>query len=86
VTLDAVLRRVRLGAQDRRRYRVSDEKLDDVPGVFTVKRHVRGKWVCACCQKLMQAPVGPKNGPNSTAQADRSPHGRTELHRFHDQP
>jgi transposase len=35
------------------------EKLDYVPGVFTVERHVRGKWVCACCEKLVQAPVAP---------------------------
>ena len=33
------------------------EKLDYVPGVFTVERHVRGKWVCAKCQTLVQAPV-----------------------------
>ena len=33
------------------------EKLDYVPGVFTVHRHVRGKWACACCQTLKQAPV-----------------------------
>ena len=26
------------------------EKLDYVPGVFTVERHVRGKWACAKCQ------------------------------------
>lgn len=25
------------------------EKLDDTPGVFTVERHVRGKWACAAC-------------------------------------
>ena len=33
------------------------EKLDYVPGVFTVERHVRGKWACAQCQTLTQAPV-----------------------------
>ena len=33
------------------------EKLDYTPGVFSVERHVRGKWVCACCQTLVQAPV-----------------------------
>jgi transposase len=33
------------------------EKLDHRPGVFTVERHVRGKWVCACCEKLVQVPV-----------------------------
>jgi transposase len=35
------------------------EKLDYVPGVFTVERHVRGKWACAHCQRLVQAPVAP---------------------------
>ena len=35
------------------------EKLDYQPDVFTVERHVRGKWVCACCEKLVQAPVAP---------------------------
>ena len=33
------------------------EKLDYVPGVFTVERHIRGEWACAICQTLMQAPV-----------------------------
>ena len=33
------------------------EKLDYVPGVFSVERHVRGKWVCAQCETLIQAPV-----------------------------
>jgi transposase len=33
------------------------EKLDYTPGVFTVQRHVRGKWACRCCQCLTQAPV-----------------------------
>jgi transposase len=35
------------------------EKLDYQPGVFTVERHVRGKWVCGHCQTLVQAPVAP---------------------------
>ena len=33
------------------------EKLEYTPGVFSVERHVRGKWACAKCQTLMQAPV-----------------------------
>ena len=33
------------------------EKLDYQPGVFTVQRHVRGKWSCGHCRKLVQAPV-----------------------------
>jgi transposase len=35
------------------------EKLDYEPGVFTVERHVRGKWACSKCEKLVQAPVAP---------------------------
>jgi transposase len=35
------------------------EKLDYQPGVFTVERHVRGKWVCARCETLVQGPVAP---------------------------
>ena len=33
------------------------EKLDYTPGVFIVERHVRGKWACAHCRTLVQAPV-----------------------------
>lgn len=33
------------------------EKLDYEPGVFTVERHIRGKWACAQCETLVQAPV-----------------------------
>jgi len=33
------------------------EKLAYEPGVFTVERHIRGKWACAKCQTLIQAPV-----------------------------
>jgi len=33
------------------------EKLDYTPGVFTVERHVRGKWACATCQTITMAPV-----------------------------
>jgi transposase len=33
------------------------EKLDYVPSVFTVERQIRGKWVCAQCETLVQAPV-----------------------------
>jgi len=36
------------------------EKLDYVPGTFTVERHVRGKWVCEDCETLTQAPVPPQ--------------------------
>jgi hypothetical protein len=35
---------------------VSD-KLDYKPGVFTVERHIRGKWACAGCETISQAPV-----------------------------
>jgi transposase len=33
------------------------EKLDYIPGVFQVERHVRGKWSCRSCQRLIQAPM-----------------------------
>jgi len=33
------------------------ERLDYTPGVFKVERHVRGKWVCRRCERLIQAPV-----------------------------
>jgi transposase len=33
------------------------ERLDYTPGVFTVERHVRGKWACEQCETLTQAPV-----------------------------
>ena len=33
------------------------EKLDYTPGVFTVEQHIRGKWACAQCETLIQAPV-----------------------------
>ncbi len=36
------------------------EKLDYIPGTFTVERHVRGKWVCASCETLTQAAVPPQ--------------------------
>lgn len=33
------------------------EKLDYVPGVFTVERYIRGKWACTQCETITQAPV-----------------------------
>ena len=33
------------------------DKLDHQPCVFTVKRHVRGKWVCRCSAKIVQVPM-----------------------------
>jgi hypothetical protein len=33
------------------------EKLDYTLGVFEVERHIRGKWVCRRCERLIQAPV-----------------------------
>jgi transposase len=36
------------------------EKLDYIPGVVQVERHIRGKWVCEDCQTLIQAPVTPQ--------------------------
>ena len=47
----------RCGCQMKRIGQDVAEKLDYVPGVFTVERHIRGKWVCAKCETLVQAPV-----------------------------
>jgi transposase len=35
------------------------EKLDYQPGVFTIERHIRGKWACRSCETLIQAPMPP---------------------------
>lgn len=35
----------------------ASEKLGSTPGVFTVERHIRGKWACEQCETLIQAPV-----------------------------
>lgn len=43
------------GCQMRRIGEDVSEKLDYQPGVFTVERHVRGKWVCNQCETLVQA-------------------------------
>lgn len=45
------------GCQLRRFGEEVSEKLDYTPGVFTVERHVRGKWVCDGCETLIQAPM-----------------------------
>jgi transposase len=47
----------RCGCQMKRIGEDVAEKLDYQPGVFTVERHVRGKWVCNQCETLIQAPV-----------------------------
>lgn len=36
------------------------EKLDYEPGTISVERHIRGKWACAHCQTITQAPVPPQ--------------------------
>ncbi|WP_370446496.1 IS66 family transposase zinc-finger binding domain-containing protein [Glaciimonas sp. PCH181] len=33
--------------------KTSVRKLDSTPGVFSVERHVRGKWACAICETLI---------------------------------
>jgi transposase len=45
------------------------EKLLYKPGDFTLERHIRGKWVCAKCQTLIQAPVPPQVIDKSIATA-----------------
>ncbi|MCU5787430.1 putative transposase [Alcanivorax marinus] len=47
----------RCGCQLRRIGEDVSEKLDYVPGEFTVERHIRGKWACEQCETLIQAPV-----------------------------
>ena len=47
----------RCGCQLRRVGEEVSEKLDYTPGVFTVERHIRGKWVCDACETLTQAPM-----------------------------
>jgi transposase len=47
----------RCGCQMKRIGEDVAEKLDYVPGVFSVERHVRGKWTCAQCETITQAPV-----------------------------
>ena len=36
------------------------ERLDIIPAQFFVRRHIRGKWACKCCQILVQEPVEPQ--------------------------
>ena len=33
------------------------ERLDYEPGIFSVERHIRGKWVCRACESIKQALV-----------------------------
>ncbi|MGM8933639.1 IS66 family transposase [Pseudomonas neustonica] len=47
----------RCGCQLKRIDEDVSEKLDYVPGEFTVERHIRGKWACDHCETLIQAPV-----------------------------
>ncbi|PLX60034.1 IS66 family transposase [Sedimenticola selenatireducens] len=49
----------RCGCQLKRIGEDVSEKLDYVPGEFTVERHIRGKWACDHCETLTQAPVPP---------------------------
>jgi len=50
----------RCGCQLKRIGEDVSEKLDYVPGEFTVERHIRGKWACEQCETLTQAPVPPQ--------------------------
>jgi transposase len=49
--------RIQCGCALKRIGEDASEKLDYTPGVFTVERHIRGKWVCGQCETLIQAPV-----------------------------
>jgi transposase len=35
----------------------ASERLDIIPAQFFVQRQIRGKWVCRCCQLLVQEPA-----------------------------
>ncbi|WP_198064226.1 IS66 family transposase, partial [Neptunomonas qingdaonensis] len=50
----------RCGCQLKRIGEDVSEKLDYLPGEFTVERHIRGKWACEQCETLIQAPVPPQ--------------------------
>ncbi|MGP5445698.1 IS66 family transposase [Pseudomonas helleri] len=54
------------------------EKLDYTPGVFTVERHIRGKWVCDQCETLIQAPVPAQVIDKGIPTADHLPLYRQE--------
>lgn len=54
---DATVCACACGCQMRRIGEDVAEKLDYTPGVFTVERHIRGKWACAKCETLTQAAV-----------------------------
>ena len=45
------------GCQMKRIGQDVSEKLDYIPGVAQVERHIRGKWACRQCETLTQAPV-----------------------------
>ena len=47
----------RCGCQLKRIGEDVSEKLDYVPGEFSVERHIRGKWACDNCETLIQAPA-----------------------------
>lgn len=49
----------RCGCQMKRIGEDVAEKLDYEPGVFSVERHIRGKWACSHCETITQAPVDP---------------------------
>ncbi|MBW8832923.1 MAG: transposase, partial [Burkholderiales bacterium] len=43
------------------------ERLDIIPAEFFVQRQIRGKWVCKCCQLLVQEPAAPQVIDNGIA-------------------
>ena len=45
----------RCGCQMKRIGEDVAEKLDYVPGVFSVEHHIRGKWACAQCETIVQS-------------------------------
>ncbi|RML51050.1 Transposase component [Pseudomonas syringae pv. pisi] len=48
------------------------EKLEYTPGLFTVERYVRGKWICDDYETLIQASLSPLLQRISTAEQVKS--------------
>ena len=60
------------------------KRLDIVPVQFFVQRQIRGKWVCKCCQILVQEPAAPQVFDNALPTPGLQAH--TAVSRFVDHP
>jgi transposase len=63
----------RCGCQMKRIGEDVAEKLDYVPGVFTVERHIRGKWACSKCETIVQVRIPLMADSDSIPIADSVP-------------